>query len=39
MIAVLAGLAFSLGGLAIFAFAVIDFLLPKRLKEAGVKNS
>ena len=27
--------AFPLGGLAILVFAVFDFLLPKRLKEAG----
>ncbi len=27
--------AFPLGGLAILVFAVCDFLLPKRLKEAG----
>ena len=39
VIAVLVGLAFPLGGLAIVAFALIDFLLPKRLKEAGAKNS
>jgi uncharacterized iron-regulated membrane protein len=28
-------LAFPLGGIAIVLFALIDFLLPKRLKEAG----
>ena len=39
VIAVLVGLAFPLGGLAIVTFAIIDFLLPKRLKEAGLKNS
>ena len=39
VIAVLVGLAFPLGGLAIVVFAVIDFLLPKRLKEAGLKTS
>lgn len=31
--------AFPLGGLAIALFAIIDFLLPKGLKEAGVHNS
>jgi uncharacterized iron-regulated membrane protein len=39
VIAVLVGLAFPLGGLAIVVFAIIDFLLPKRLKEAGFHNS
>lgn len=39
VIAVLVGLAFPLGGLAIVAFAIIDFLLPKRLKEAGFHHS
>ncbi|MBB5751345.1 PepSY-associated TM helix domain-containing protein [Prosthecomicrobium pneumaticum] len=34
-IAVALGVLFPLGGLAILAFAVIDALLPKRLKEAG----
>ena len=34
-IAAVLGVAFPLGGLAIIAFAIIDFLLPKRLKEAG----
>lgn len=38
-LAVILGLAFPLGGLAILAFAVTDFLLPKRLKEAGVQNA
>lgn len=28
-------IAFPMGGLAIIVFAIIDFLLPKRLKEAG----
>jgi hypothetical protein len=32
-------IAFPLGGLAIALFAIIDFLLPKGLKEAGVHNS
>jgi uncharacterized iron-regulated membrane protein len=27
--------AFPLGGLVIAAFAIIDFLLPKRLKQVG----
>src|SRR5690606_41169583 len=31
--------AFPLGVLAIFAFALIDLLLPKRLKEAGFKRA
>ncbi len=31
--------AFPLGGLAIIFFAIIDFFLPKRLKEAGYQNS
>lgn len=39
VIAVLAGFAFPLGGLAIVVFAIIDFLLPKRLKEAGVQGA
>jgi uncharacterized iron-regulated membrane protein len=34
-IALVLGLAFPLGGLTIAAFAIIDFFLPKRLKEAG----
>ena len=34
-IAVVVCLAFPLTGIAIVAFAVIDFLLPKRFKEAG----
>jgi len=33
-IAVALGIAFPLGGLAIACFAVIDYLLPKRLKQA-----
>ena len=35
VIAIIAGLAFPLGGLAIIVFAIIDFLLPTRIKEAG----
>jgi uncharacterized iron-regulated membrane protein len=38
-IAVVLGAAFPLGGLAIAAFAIIDFFLPKRLKQAGFQNS
>ena len=38
VIALVVGLAFPLGGLAISFFAIIDFLLPGRLKEAGVSN-
>jgi uncharacterized iron-regulated membrane protein len=34
-IAVLVSLAFPLTGIAIVAFAVVDFLLPKRLKQAA----
>ncbi|MBL8907555.1 MAG: PepSY domain-containing protein [Rhizobiales bacterium] len=30
---------FPLTGLAIIAFAIIDFLLPKRLKEVGFQNA
>jgi hypothetical protein len=30
-------IAFPLGGLAIAFFAVIDFFLPKRLKQAGAQ--
>jgi uncharacterized iron-regulated membrane protein len=29
--------AFPLGGLAIVFFAIVDFFLPKRLKEAGIQ--
>ena len=39
VIALVVGIAFPLGGLAILAFAVIDFLLPARLKQAGYSNS
>jgi uncharacterized iron-regulated membrane protein len=35
VIALVLGAAFPLGGLAIVAFAIIDFFLPKRLKEVG----
>jgi uncharacterized iron-regulated membrane protein len=38
VIAAILGLAFPLGGLAILTFALIDFLLPKRLKEAGFQT-
>ena len=34
-LAALLAIAFPLGGLAIALFAIIDFLLPKRWKEAG----
>jgi uncharacterized iron-regulated membrane protein len=34
-IAIIVSLAFPLTGIAIVAFALIDFLLPKRIKEAG----
>ena len=33
---VVLAVAFPLGGLAIVVFAIMDFLLPKRLKEAGI---
>jgi uncharacterized iron-regulated membrane protein len=35
IIAIVLGAAFPLGGLAIIIFAIIDILLPKRLKEVG----
>ena len=35
VIALVLGIAFPLGGAAILVLAVIDFLLPARLKEAG----
>lgn len=38
-IAIAVGLAFPLGGLALLALAIIDFLLPARLKEAGFQNN
>ena len=38
IIAVILGLAFPLGGLVVLVFAIIDFLLPKRLKEAGFQT-
>jgi len=34
-LAVLVAIAFPLGGAAIALIAVVDFLLPKRVKEAG----
>jgi uncharacterized iron-regulated membrane protein len=34
-IAIILGVAFPLGGLAIAVFAAIDFMLPKKLKEVG----
>jgi uncharacterized iron-regulated membrane protein len=37
-IAIALGVAFPMGGLAILIFAVIDFLLPRGLKEAGLQN-
>ncbi len=39
LLAIVLGIAFPLGGLAIVTFAIIDFLLPKRLKEAGTGNA
>jgi uncharacterized iron-regulated membrane protein len=39
VIAVVLGIAFPLGGAVLLAFAVIDFLLPARLKEAGFSNT
>ena len=39
VIALAVGIAFPLGGVAILAFAVIDFLLPARLKEAGFSGN
>lgn len=39
VIAIAVSLAFPLTGIAIIAFALIDFLLPKRLKEAGFQYS
>lgn len=38
LIALAVGLAFPLGGVAILVIAIIDFLLPARLKEAGASN-
>ena len=38
LIAIILGAVFPLAGLAIVIFAVIDFLLPKRFKEAGFQN-
>lgn len=39
ILAVVLGIAFPLGGLAILLFAIIDFLLPKGMKEAGLQNA
>lgn len=39
VLAIVLGVAFPLGGLAILVFAVIDFLLPARLKEAGPQSA
>jgi uncharacterized iron-regulated membrane protein len=39
IIALLVGIAFPLGGVAILVLAVIDFLLPARLKQAGFSNN
>lgn len=39
VIAIIAGLAFPLGGLAIIVFAVIDFFLPRRMKEVGLQGN
>ena len=39
VIALVVGIAFPLGGIAILVLAVVDFLLPARLKEAGVSSS
>lgn len=38
VLAVALGLIFPMGGAAILAFAIVDFLLPKRLKEAGFQT-
>jgi uncharacterized iron-regulated membrane protein len=38
-IAVVVSLAFPLTGIALVVFALIDFLLPKRFKEAGLQAS
>lgn len=38
-IAIILGLAFPLGGLAIILFAIIDFFLPRRMKEAGLQGA
>jgi len=38
-IAIVLGIVFPLGGMAIVAFAVIDVLLPKRWKEAGHRGA
>jgi len=38
LIALAVGLAFPLGGAAILALAILDFLLPARLKQAGASG-
>lgn len=38
-IAAAVSVLFPLTGLSIVAFAVIDFLLPRRLKEAGYRSA
>lgn len=37
VLAIILGIAFPLAGLAILAFAIVDILLPARLKEAGAQ--
>ncbi len=37
LIAVVLGAVFPMGGLALIVFAVIDLILPKRLKQAGAR--
>ena len=39
VIALAVAIAFPLGGVAILVLAIIDFLLPARLKEAGVSGN
>jgi uncharacterized iron-regulated membrane protein len=39
LIAVVLGVVFPMGGLAIIVFAVIDLILPKRLKQAGARSA
>ena len=36
LIALILGVLFPLGGAVIVAFAIVDFFLPKRLKQAGM---
>ncbi|MFO1121390.1 MAG: PepSY domain-containing protein [Hyphomicrobiales bacterium] len=38
-LAVIVGLSFPLGGLAIAVIAIVDFLLPRRIKEVGFANA